>query len=46
VFGGLVGGLLVADLGTASITWASSALLHAAAAAVIGGAKHAFLTGA
>ncbi|MFB7288793.1 MFS transporter [Actinacidiphila glaucinigra] len=40
--GGLVGGLLVADLGTASITWAALALLVAAAAAVTGGRKHAF----
>ncbi|MFI8181045.1 MFS transporter [Actinacidiphila glaucinigra] len=40
--GGLAGGLLVADLGTASITWAALALLVAAAAAVAGGRKHAF----
>ncbi|MFE2544321.1 MFS transporter [Actinacidiphila glaucinigra] len=40
--GGLAGGLLVADLGTASITWAALALLVAAAAAVTSGRKHAF----
>jgi predicted MFS family arabinose efflux permease len=40
--GGLIGGLLVADLGTASITWASLILLVASAAAVIGGRDHAF----
>lgn len=44
--GGFVGGLLVADLGTASITWASLALLIASAVAVIGGKKHAFPKGA
>lgn len=44
--GGLIGGLLVADLGTASIMWASLALLVAAAVAVIGGKKHAFPRGA
>ncbi|MFD8073331.1 MFS transporter [Streptomyces sp. NPDC059718] len=44
--GGLIGGLLVADLGTASITWASLALLVAAAAAVTGGRRHAFPAGA
>ncbi|MFF3562146.1 MFS transporter [Streptomyces sp. NPDC002574] len=40
--GGLLGGVLVADLGAASITWASLALLAVAAAAVVGGKKHAF----
>lgn len=40
--GGLLGGLLVEDLGTASLTWASLVLLIAAAVAVIGGNKHAF----
>ncbi|MFJ4847821.1 MULTISPECIES: MFS transporter [unclassified Streptomyces] len=40
--GGLIGGLLVANLGAASITWASLALLVAAAAAVVGGKRHAF----
>ncbi|HEX4221669.1 MAG TPA: MFS transporter [Pseudonocardiaceae bacterium] len=40
--GGLIGGLLVADLGTASITWASLILLIVSAAAVIGGRTHAF----
>lgn len=40
--GGLVGGLLLAGLGTASITWASLILLIAAAATVTGGKKHAF----
>lgn len=39
--GGLIGGLLIDDLGTGSITWASLALLIAAAMAVIGG-KRAF----
>ena len=40
--GGLIGGLLIADLGTTSITWASLALLIASAATVIAGRKHAF----
>ncbi|MFD5569549.1 MFS transporter [Streptomyces cadmiisoli] len=40
--GGLLGGLLVAGLGTTSLTWTSLAFLIAAAAAVIGGQKHAF----
>lgn len=40
--GGLLGGLLVAELGPASITWAALALLAASAVAVIGGKKHAF----
>ncbi|SDD79646.1 MFS transporter [Glycomyces harbinensis] len=40
--GGLVGGLLIAGPGTASITWASLMLLTAAAIAVIGGKRHAF----
>ncbi|HEY3468808.1 MAG TPA: MFS transporter [Amycolatopsis sp.] len=40
--GGFLGGLLVADLGTASITWASLILLAAAATAVFGGKRHAF----
>ncbi|MEV8608143.1 MFS transporter [Amycolatopsis sp. NPDC051373] len=44
--GGLVGGLLIASLGTASITWASLVLLVFAAVAVIGGRKHAFPRGA
>jgi predicted MFS family arabinose efflux permease len=44
--GGFLGGLLIADLGTASITWASLALLIAAAVGVIGGRKHAFPKGA
>jgi predicted MFS family arabinose efflux permease len=44
--GGFLGGLLVADLGAASITWASLALLVIAAAGVIGGRRHAFPKGA
>ena len=44
--GGLVGGLLIGGLGTASITWATLVLLIAAAAAVIGGREHAFPKGA
>ncbi|MFI5613948.1 MFS transporter [Amycolatopsis sp. NPDC051903] len=44
--GGLLGGLLIADLGAASITWAALALLVAATAAVTGGRKHAFPTSA
>jgi predicted MFS family arabinose efflux permease len=40
--GGFLGGLLVADLGAVSITWASLALLVASAVAVIGGRTHAF----
>ncbi|WP_232668035.1 MFS transporter [Pseudonocardia sp. TRM90224] len=43
--GGFLGGLLIADLGTASITWAALVLLAAAAAAVIGGKRHAFPAG-
>jgi predicted MFS family arabinose efflux permease len=44
--GGLLGGLLIDGLGTASITWATLVLLIAAAAAVIGGRQHAFPKGA
>lgn len=40
--GGLLGGLLIANLGAASLTWAALALLVAATAAVAGGRKHAF----
>ncbi|MEU8389141.1 MFS transporter [Micromonospora sp. NPDC048843] len=40
--GGFIGGLLLAGLGTASITWAALILLIVAAATVIGSAKHAF----
>jgi predicted MFS family arabinose efflux permease len=40
--GGLIGGLLIADLGTASIAWASLVLLIASAATVIVGRRHAF----
>lgn len=40
--GGLIGGLLIGGLGTASITWAALVLLVAAAVGVIGGKKHAF----
>jgi predicted MFS family arabinose efflux permease len=40
--GGILGGLLIEVLGTASITWAALALLIASAVAVIGGRKHAF----
>ncbi|MFJ4471747.1 MFS transporter [Streptomyces sp. NPDC089424] len=40
--GGLVGGLLLANLSTASITWAALILLIAAAATVVGGRNHAF----
>ncbi|GII34873.1 MFS transporter [Planotetraspora mira] len=40
--GGFIGGLLIAGLSTASITWAALILLIAAAATVIGGTKHAF----
>ncbi|SMF84510.1 MFS transporter [Streptomyces sp. Amel2xC10] len=40
--GGFLGGLLIAGLGTASLTWAALALLIAAAATVIGGRQHAF----
>lgn len=43
--GGFLGGLLVEDLGTASITWASLVLLVVAAVAVIGGRKYAFPKG-
>ncbi|MEU8157449.1 MFS transporter [Micromonospora sp. NPDC048986] len=40
--GGLIGGLLLAGLGTASITWAALILLIVAAATVVGGKKYAF----
>ncbi|MEV4756024.1 MFS transporter [Micromonospora sp. NPDC049559] len=40
--GGLIGGLLLSGLSTASITWAALILLIAAAVTVIGGKKHAF----
>lgn len=40
--GALVGGLLIAALGTASITWVALALLLAAAVAVLVGKRHAF----
>jgi predicted MFS family arabinose efflux permease len=40
--GGLLGGLLIAGLGAASLTWAALALLVAATVAVAGGRKHAF----
>ncbi|HEY3481527.1 MAG TPA: MFS transporter, partial [Streptomyces sp.] len=40
--GGFLGGLLVADLGASSLTWASLVLLAAAAAAVFSGKRHAF----
>jgi predicted MFS family arabinose efflux permease len=40
--GGFIGGLLLAGLSTASITWAALVLLIAAAATVIGGTRHAF----
>jgi predicted MFS family arabinose efflux permease len=40
--GALVGGLLIAALGTGSITWAALVLLVAAAVAVVAGKKHAF----
>ncbi|MFI6349433.1 MFS transporter [Streptomyces sp. NPDC050560] len=40
--GSLLGGLLLAGPGTASLTWAALALLVAAAATVIGGRRHAF----
>ncbi|MFF3255915.1 MFS transporter [Actinacidiphila glaucinigra] len=40
--GGFIGGLLLANLSTASITWASLILLTAAAATTIAGTKHAF----
>jgi predicted MFS family arabinose efflux permease len=40
--GGLIGGVLIAGLGTASIMWASLALLIVAAILVIAGKKHAF----
>jgi predicted MFS family arabinose efflux permease len=40
--GGLLGGLLIAVLGTASITWAALALLIASAITVIGGRRYAF----
>lgn len=44
--GGLAGGLLIAGLGTASITWASLVLLVFSAVAVVGGRRHAFPGGA
>ncbi|WIX76492.1 MFS transporter [Amycolatopsis carbonis] len=44
--GGLVGGLLIAGLGTASITWASLVLLVFSVIAVVGGRGHAFPRGA
>jgi len=40
--GGLLGGLLIADLGARSIAWASLVLLIAAGFAVIGGRRYAF----
>jgi predicted MFS family arabinose efflux permease len=40
--GGLLGGLLIADLGTMSLAWTTLVLLIASAIAVIGGRKHAF----
>lgn len=40
--GGFIGGLLLAGLSTASITWVSLIFLIAAAATVIAGTKHAF----
>jgi predicted MFS family arabinose efflux permease len=40
--GGFLGGVLVDNVGTGSITWASLALLVAAAVAVIAGRRHAF----
>ncbi|MFI9387461.1 MFS transporter [Kutzneria sp. NPDC052558] len=40
--GGLLGGLLIADLGPASLTWSALALLVAATAAVAAGRRHAF----
>jgi predicted MFS family arabinose efflux permease len=40
--GGLIGGLLVADLGTTSITWATLTLLVVAAITVVAGRRHAF----
>ncbi|WP_030934216.1 MFS transporter [Streptomyces sp. NRRL B-24720] len=42
--GSFLGGLLIAGLGTASITWAALVLLIAAAATVIAGKKRAFPT--
>lgn len=42
--GSFLGGLLIARLGTASITWAALLLLIAAATTVISGKKHAFPT--
>jgi predicted MFS family arabinose efflux permease len=44
--GALIGGLLIAGLGTISITWAALVLLVIAAALVLGGRKHAFPAGA
>jgi predicted MFS family arabinose efflux permease len=44
--GGFLGGLLIEGLGTPSITWSALVLLLAAAAAVIGGKRHAFPPGA
>lgn len=40
--GSFLGGLLIAALGTASITWAALILLLASAATVVGGKKRAF----
>jgi predicted MFS family arabinose efflux permease len=40
--GGLAGGLLVAQLGTESITWSALALLLLAAVLVVGGKRYAF----
>ncbi|WP_330451314.1 MULTISPECIES: MFS transporter [unclassified Streptomyces] len=40
--GSLLGGLLIAGLGTASLPWAALALLVAAAVTVFGGKRHAF----
>jgi predicted MFS family arabinose efflux permease len=40
--GGLLGGLLIADLGTRSLAWTTLVLLIASAIGVIGGRKHAF----
>jgi predicted MFS family arabinose efflux permease len=43
--GALIGGLLVAGLGSTSIAWAAVVLLAAAAVAVLGGRRHAFPAG-
>ncbi|GGK23571.1 MFS transporter [Streptomyces camponoticapitis] len=40
--GGFIGGLLLVNLSTASITWAALILLTAAAATTVAGTKHAF----